>query len=249
MKYLYLARKKRGTKVAVVNPYPRAGARALLGAVERRERDVRHEDDRRVLLGAHRRRHRVRQRRAEGRCSRPAASTALHRRAHRRASTSCSRSSTTSRSTSWSGCPARRAPTWSGSPRMYAAGELARSSSGRWASPSTRSASRTSQAIVNLGAGPRQRRPSGRRPDADPRPLRRAGRRRDGRATPPRSRAGSPIDAGVGGRARARSGASTVPRRARPHRGGDGRGRAPRASSTSSGRAAATSSTCCPTPS
>ena len=57
-------------------PAARAGPRALLGAVERRERDVRHQDDRRVLPGPHRRRRRVRQRRAEAPARDRAASTA-----------------------------------------------------------------------------------------------------------------------------------------------------------------------------
>ena len=79
-------------------PVPRARARALLGAVERRERDVRHEDDRRVLLDPHRRRRRVRQRRAQA-----AARDRRHRSSSssaptRTASTRCSKSSKTNRS-------------------------------------------------------------------------------------------------------------------------------------------------------
>ena len=58
MKYLYLAR-KRGAKVVVVNPLREPGPRPLLGAEQRRERDVRHEDGRRVLRRPHRRRRRV----------------------------------------------------------------------------------------------------------------------------------------------------------------------------------------------
>ena len=53
MKYLYYAR-KRGAEGRGGQPRARAGARALLGAEQRRERDVRHEDGRRVLRGAHR---------------------------------------------------------------------------------------------------------------------------------------------------------------------------------------------------
>ena len=64
MKYLYLA-KQRGARRGG-EPVPGARARALLGAVERRERAVRHEDRRRVLRDPHRRRCRVRERRAEG---------------------------------------------------------------------------------------------------------------------------------------------------------------------------------------
>ena len=41
MKYLYLARKERDAQVAVVNPFREPGPRALLGAVQRRERHVR----------------------------------------------------------------------------------------------------------------------------------------------------------------------------------------------------------------
>ena len=97
-------------------PDARAGPRPLLGAEQRRERDVRHEDDRRVLRREHRRRRRVRQRRAEGAAWPTAGSTASSCASTPKASTSCSRSSKASRSPTSNGSRARRAPTWSASP-------------------------------------------------------------------------------------------------------------------------------------
>ena len=125
-----------------------------------------------------------------------------------------------------------------------------RCSCGRWASPSTRTASdNVARRSSNLGARARQRRPPGRRAHADPRPLRRAGRRRDGRVRDgvPRRRAdrrasprprsseqwGFPVPADAGPRPRSEMVEAA------------GAGRARRALT----RAAATSSTCCPTPS
>ena len=59
-----LPRQEAGREDRGRQPAARAGSRALLGAVERRERGVRHEDHRRVLPRPHRRRRRVPQRRA-----------------------------------------------------------------------------------------------------------------------------------------------------------------------------------------
>ena len=94
----------------------------------------------------------------------------------------------------------------------------------------------------------RQRRPTRRGAHADPRPLGRAGRRRRWAATRPRFPAASRSTEETRRALARRSGAS--PCRPTPglDRGRDGRGRAARASSTCCGRAAATSSTCCPRP-
>ncbi len=141
MKYLYLARRE-GHAGGGGQPVPRARPRALLGAVQRRERDVRHADDRRVLPGQHRRRHRVPRRGPEGARRHRRARRGVHRRAHRRLRRAARRSSTTCRSTSSSGCRARAGPTWSAS-RRSTRPPTRRSSSGRWASPSTPSARTT----------------------------------------------------------------------------------------------------------
>ena len=71
----------------MVNPLREPGPRPLLGAQQRRERDVRHAHDRRVLRGPHRRRPRVPQRRAQGDARRRHDRPRLRARAHRRAST------------------------------------------------------------------------------------------------------------------------------------------------------------------
>ena len=101
-------------------------------------------------------------------------------RAHDRLRRAARTSSRPSRSPTSRRRRARRATTWRASPQMYATAESAVLV---WSMGITQHANGVDNvaAIVNLGAGPRQRRPQGRRAHADPRPLGRAGRRRDGR--------------------------------------------------------------------
>ncbi len=65
MKYLYMAR-KRGARIAVVNPMREPGLERYWVPVEPRERALRHADGDRLLPGPYRRRHRVPDRRAQG---------------------------------------------------------------------------------------------------------------------------------------------------------------------------------------
>ena len=181
-------------------PVPRTGARALLGAVERRERDVRHEDDRRVLLDPHRRRRRVRQRRAEGAAGDRRHRPGLRQRAHARFRRAARRARGRAVRRARDRRRARRAPTWRGSRSMYAARGVggARVVDGRHPARLRR---RQRARDREPRSGARQRRPARRGADADPRPLRRAGRRGDGllRHDVPRRRADHRRD---GGRAR-----------------------------------------------
>ena len=160
-------------------PAAGAGPRALLGAEQRRERDVRHEDGRRVLRRAHGRRRRVPQRRAEGAPRRAAASTASSSRAHDRVRRARRRARP----------PVVRRPRAAvrGVARRHGAlrpdvrvGGLggARLVDGHHPARARRRQRRRHR---QPRARARQRRPARRRAHADPRPLRRAGRRRDGR--------------------------------------------------------------------
>ena len=132
-------------------PDARAGPRALLGAEQRRERDVRHEDDRRVLRRAHRRRRRVRQRRAEGAARRGRDRPRVRARAHRGLRRAARRCSNASRSTTSSGSRVRPAPTWSASPGCTRP-PTRRCSCGRWASRSTSTAPTTSPRSSTSGS-------------------------------------------------------------------------------------------------
>ena len=116
---------------------------------------------------------------------------------------------------------------------LYARSRVGRSSSGRWASPSTATRS-TACGRSSTWPGPRQRRARRRRAHADPRPLGRAGRRRDGclrHGAPRRRRRSTPTNAAALG---AQWGFA-VPVDAGPDRARDGRGGRARASSTCSG--------------
>ena len=144
MKYLYLAR-KRGAKVAVVNPLREPGLERywVPSNVESAMFGTQMTDE--FFARAHRRRRRVPERRAQGAARRRRRSTA----------TSCattptgfddaaSPSSSASRSTTSSGSRARPAPTWSASRGCTRDAPSRRCSSGRWASPSTSTAPTTS---------------------------------------------------------------------------------------------------------
>ena len=182
MKYLYLARKRGHARSSVVNPLARARARALLGAVQRRERLFGTQDGRRVLPGAHRRRHRVPQRRAEA-CSIERGGV------DRRASSTRTRPASTSCVAALDAPVARRPRRAAGrdarrhgraSPTMYARGEARRARLDDGHHPARqrrrqRAGDREPRRWRAATSGGRAR------PDADPRPLRRAGRRRDGR--------------------------------------------------------------------
>ena len=203
-------------------PVARARARPLLGAEQRRERDVRHADDRRVLRGAHRRRPRVPERCAQG-AARPRATidrdfVREHTDGLRRRS---SPSSSASRSPTSSGSRARRAPTWSGSPAMYASAD-ARCSSGRWASPSTSGAPTTSpRSSTSAWRGATSAGPAPASCRSAATPACRAAPR--WAPTPPRFPAGSTVNAA--NRRRAGRAVRLPGRRPpRPHRRGDGRG-------------------------
>ncbi len=117
-------------------PLSRAGARPLLGAVERRVGGVRHEDVRPARAGAPRRRRGLRQRRAEAADRARGRRSHLHRRAHRRVG----------RDGGGAGEAGRRRALRSGRSRASAGRGVRRrvrlgaarpSCCGRWASPST----------------------------------------------------------------------------------------------------------------
>ena len=208
------------------------------------------QDDRRVLRGAHRRRRRVRQRRAEGAARRRAASTASFvARAHRRASTSCVAELERRVVRRPRAAVGRdRAPTWSASPRMYAAADSAVLV---WSMGITQHAHgvdnvrgdrqpRRSPAATSAGRAPASCRSAAT-------PACRAAPR--WAPTRPRFPAASPIDAGDRGRARRAvglRGAATQPGLTAAEMVEAAPARRARRAVT---RAAATSSTCCPTPS
>ena len=226
-------------------PVARARARPLLGAEQRRERDVRHEDDRRVLRGAHRRRRRVPQRRAQGAARRGRRRPRLRARAHRgvRRAVDELDAGIVRRSRTAVGRDAGR----HGALRAHVrARRTRRCWSGRWASPSTSAAPTTSprsstSALARGNVG---------RPGAGLMPI--------------RGHSGVQGGAEMGAYATAFPGASTstppsaaalaeqygfpVGDQPRDHRRGDGRGRRARRARRPLLVAAATSSTCCPIP-
>ena len=222
-------------------PAARARPRALLGAVERRERDVRHQDHRRVLPGAHRRRRRLRQRRAQAPARIGRSRSGVHHRAHRRVRRGArgARARVAERSRTGLGRDRRR----HGALRTHVRVGDERGARVVDGHHAARARCRERAGDRQSRARARQRRAAGRRAHADPRPLGRAGRRGDGllrdrvpggvaiddESAAPRREVGFPVPTGR---------ASRRPRWWRRRA----------ASSTCSGRAAATSSTCCPRP-
>ena len=246
MKYLYLAR-KRGAKVAVVNPMREPGLErywvpsnvesAMFGTKMTDEFfGVHTGGDVAFLNGV------LKVLLAEG-GDRPR----LRARAHRRASTSCVAELDAE---SFDDLERQSGATRADMERFAAhvrGGADARCSSGRWASPSTSAAPTTSprsstsawRAATSAGRAPGSCRSAGT-------PACRAAPR--WARTPPRF-PGGVADHAPSRRPRSREQYGfPVGDRPGPHRGGDGRGRRRAASSTSSTRAAATSSRCCPIP-
>ena len=144
MKYLYHARQQ-GAKVAVVNTYVEPGLRALLGAVGPGVRGLRDELRRRLVRGRHRRRPRVPERRPQGAGGRGLARPRRSSRAHRRLRGGAGRASAAQ---DWEDLE-RESGTTRAEMRRFAemlrGGAERRSSSGRWGSRSTRTASTPSR--------------------------------------------------------------------------------------------------------
>ena len=223
MKYLYLAR-KRGAKVAVVNPLREPGLDRywVPSNVESAMFGTQMTDE--FFGGAHRRRPRVPQRRAEGAARRRRRSTATSSASTPRASTTLRRASSSAES--FADLERQSGATRADMERFAAhvrGGGVGGAGLVDGHHPA-RARRRQRRRDREPRPGPRQRRPDGRRAHADPRPLGRAGRLRDGRLRDrvPRRR---PDRRRQRGRARRARYGFPVGDRARHHRRGDGRGR------------------------
>ena len=224
MKYLFLAR-KRGAKVAVVNPLREPGLERYWVPSNVESAMFGTQDDRRVLRRAHRWRRRVRERCAQGAARRGRHRPRVRARPHRRLRRACSPSSSASRSTTSSGSRGRSRADMERFARMYAAAEP-RCSCGRWASRSTSTAPTTSPPIVNLGLA----RGNVGRPGAGLMPIRGHSGVQGGAEMGAYATAfpgGVAITERVGSRAR-RAVRLPVGDTTGPHRRGDGRSRCPR---------------------
>ena len=224
-------------------PDARARARPVLGAEQRRERDVRDEDGRRVLRRAHRRRHRVPQRRAEGAARRGWRGPGVCARAHHRVRCVApgARGRVLLGPRAGVGCDPRRHGALRADVRR---GEVRRARLVHGDHPA-RERRRQRHRDREPRPRPRQRGSEGRGPHADPRPLGRPGRLRDGRVRDVVP--GRHLDR-RGERRRAVGDLRDPDRRAAGADGRrDGRSRGVERSRSCT-RAAATSSTCCPTP-
>ena len=219
---------------------PRAGTRALLGAVDREERGVRHRARRPLVRRAHRRRP---ARFSSACCARSSRTAASTRRSCASAPTGFEAARDAALAADWAALEARERRDRATRMRAFARLLVERPNAVFvWSMGLTQHAHGvdTIKALINVGLArglPGRPRP---RPGADPRALGRAGRRRSRLRAGGRRGDRGAVDRRVGLRG---------PAAARLDGGRDGRTRRRAATSTCSGSSAATSSKRCRTPS